>query len=189
MGGVDLADMLLSLYRISCKTKRWYQNIFWHLIDMAKISAWILHFRQNGKSHKDQKSLLQFNFFELSDALILASTVNPSISRGRPPKRRSLEAPTTGEKPTQALSVTDVRVGQVPHWPSPTANKNRCRLCSMTCRMQCSKCKIFLCLLADRYCFVDFHIKPLTNVFMFLLFSKQKSFSELFITLFPWNPK
>ena len=54
--------MLLSLYRISCKTKRWYQNIFWHLIDLAKISAWILHFRQNGKSHKDQKSLLQFNF-------------------------------------------------------------------------------------------------------------------------------
>ena len=28
MGGVDLADMLLSLYRIPCKTKRWYQKIF-----------------------------------------------------------------------------------------------------------------------------------------------------------------
>ena len=41
MGGVDLVDMLLSLYQIQCKTKRWYQKIFWHLIDMesAKQSA------------------------------------------------------------------------------------------------------------------------------------------------------
>lgn len=97
------------------------------------------------------KNLLQFSL-EISDALILANKINPLSSRGRPPKRKSLEAPTTGKKPTQALPVTDVRYDQVAHWPSPTNNKNRCRLCSMTCRMQCSKCKIFLCL-------VDFHTK------------------------------
>ena len=34
MGGVDLVDMLLSLYQIQCNTKRWYQKLFWHLIDM-----------------------------------------------------------------------------------------------------------------------------------------------------------
>ena len=83
MGGVNLADMLLSLYRIRWKTKCWHQMIFWHLIDMAKISAWILycrHFRQNGKLLKDQKSLLQFSI-ELSDTLILTNKVNPSSSR------------------------------------------------------------------------------------------------------------
>ena len=114
MGGVNLADMLLSLYRIPCKTKRWYQKIFWHLIDMAKINAWILyrrHFRQNGKSHKDQKSLLQFS----PDALIIANKVNPYSSRGRPPKRRCLEVPTTGKNPTQALPVTDVCFDLVAH--------------------------------------------------------------------------
>ena len=30
MGGVDLADMLIALYRIKVKTRRWYQKIFWH---------------------------------------------------------------------------------------------------------------------------------------------------------------
>ena len=40
------------------------------------------------------------------------------------------------------------------------ANKDQCRLCSMTCRMQCSKCKISLFLLADCNCFVDFHTEP-----------------------------
>ena len=39
MGGVALANMLISLHRIPCKRKRWYQKIFWHLIDIAKISA------------------------------------------------------------------------------------------------------------------------------------------------------
>ena len=80
-------------------------KIFWHLIDMAKINAWILyrcHFRQNIKPHKDQKSLLQFSV-KLSDALIFANKVNPSSSRGRPPKR-SLDAPTTGKKPTHRCS-------------------------------------------------------------------------------------
>ena len=28
MGGEDLADMLIALYRIPCKTKRWYQKYF-----------------------------------------------------------------------------------------------------------------------------------------------------------------
>ena len=84
---------------------------------MAKISAWILyrsHFLQNGKSYKDQKSLLQFSL-ELSDALILVNKVNPSSSRGRPPKQRSLEVPTTGKKPIQVLPVTEVCFDQVAH--------------------------------------------------------------------------
>ena len=67
--------------RQSAGTKR-----FWHLIHMAKINAGILyrrHFCQNGKPHKNHKSLLQFSL-ELSDALIFANKVNPSSSSGRP---------------------------------------------------------------------------------------------------------
>ena len=43
MGGVDLADMLIALYRIPSKAKQWYQKIFWPLIDIAKVSAWTLY--------------------------------------------------------------------------------------------------------------------------------------------------
>ena len=53
---------------------------------ITKINAWVLyrrHFRQNGKPHKNHKSLLQFSL-ELSDALILASKVNLSSSSGQP---------------------------------------------------------------------------------------------------------
>ena len=87
--------ILLSLYQVSCKTKHWYQKIFWNFIDMAKMNAWILyglHFPQNGKSRKDNKYLLKVSL-KLPDTLVLANKVNPAGSRRRPPKRRSLEAP------------------------------------------------------------------------------------------------
>ena len=159
MGGVDLADMLIALYRIPCKTKRWYQKIFWHLMDMAKVNAWILyrrHFEQNGYPKKEQKSMLVFSS-EIAHALIHADKVAPNSSRGRPMKRKSVEAVPRGKNPVQPLPIADLRYDQVGHWPKPTSKKNRCRLCSMTCRMECSKCKVYLCLLEDRNCFIDFH--------------------------------
>ena len=42
MGGVDHCDMLLSFYRISMKSKKWYKRIIFHLIDIWCVNAWIL---------------------------------------------------------------------------------------------------------------------------------------------------
>ena len=39
MERVDLADMLISLYRIKVKTKPWYIKVFWHLINISKVNA------------------------------------------------------------------------------------------------------------------------------------------------------
>ena len=88
-----------------------------------------IHYPQKGKPQKNQKSLLQFSR-ELLHSLIFASKVNPSSSRGRPPKWRSMEAPTTGKKLTEAMPLTDACFDQIVDWPSPNTNKNRCRLCS-----------------------------------------------------------
>ena len=75
MGGVDLADMLIALYRIEVKTKRWYIKVFWHLVDIAKLNAWILyksHYKQYGYPLKKMKSLVVFSK-ELADSLIHAN--------------------------------------------------------------------------------------------------------------------
>ena len=45
MGGVDLADMLISLYRTPWKSKRWYLRVLVHCIDIAKVNAWLLYRR------------------------------------------------------------------------------------------------------------------------------------------------
>ncbi|KAJ0172494.1 hypothetical protein K1T71_011633 [Dendrolimus kikuchii] len=41
MGGVDLADMLLSLYRTPFKTRRWYIGIFAQLLNICINNAWL----------------------------------------------------------------------------------------------------------------------------------------------------
>ena len=59
MGGVDLADMLIALYRISVKAKRCYIKIFWHLVDIAKVNGWILckrHRVQLSIPHKEENT-------------------------------------------------------------------------------------------------------------------------------------
>ena len=43
MGGVDLSDMLISLYRTLIKTKRWYLKVLFHCIDIAKVNAWLIY--------------------------------------------------------------------------------------------------------------------------------------------------
>ena len=159
MGGVDLPDMLIALYSILCKTKRWYQKIFWHLVDIAKVNVWFLyrrHYQHYEDATKNQKSLLVFSS-EIAEALIHSNKVTPCSSRGRPPKRRSTEPVTRGKKPTVPLPVHDVRYDQVGHWPEMQENKNRCRLCDMTCRATCKKCNVYLFLLEYHNCFYNFH--------------------------------
>ena len=43
VGGVDLSDMLISLYRTPIKTKRWYLKVLFHCIDIAKVNAWLIY--------------------------------------------------------------------------------------------------------------------------------------------------
>ena len=42
MGGVDLADHLLALYRINTKANKYYHKLIYHFIDMAVVNAWLL---------------------------------------------------------------------------------------------------------------------------------------------------
>ena len=64
MGAVDLADMLIVLYRIQCKTTYWYIKAFSYMVDIAKVNAWILYKRKEilcGVSEKSLKCLKMFS--------------------------------------------------------------------------------------------------------------------------------
>lgn len=45
MGGVDLLDSLMGLYRITIRSKKWYHRLFFHFLDMAVVNAWLLYRR------------------------------------------------------------------------------------------------------------------------------------------------
>lgn len=168
MGGVDLADMLISLYRIVVKTRRWYIKIFWHCVDICKVNAWVLyrrHCMEQGIVRKHQKSLLKFSL-EVADALILENKAAPSAGNvgkpGRPPKRKSVEVvcdSKLGRKPVTPCPNNSIRTDQFGHWPVfKEGEKGRCRKCKTGySRVFCCKCHVCLCLTSQRNCFMEYH--------------------------------
>ncbi|KAF7645740.1 hypothetical protein LDENG_00199230 [Lucifuga dentata] len=70
LGGVDLADMMVDLYRTPEKSHQWYMCLFWQMVDMAINNKWLLY-RQDAKSLGVQKHKKLKTFrLEAADALI-----------------------------------------------------------------------------------------------------------------------
>ena len=43
MGGVDLLDSLIGLYRIKLRSKKFYHRIFFHFLDVSVVTSWLLY--------------------------------------------------------------------------------------------------------------------------------------------------
>ena len=43
MGGVDLADQLRSYYKVGRPSKKWWRYVFWFLVDVTMVNAWIIY--------------------------------------------------------------------------------------------------------------------------------------------------
>ena len=167
MGGVDLADMLIALYRTRIKTKRWYLSLIFHAVDIAKVNAWLLYCRYANQlkiSKAKQLPLLGF-ISEISQSLIKAEKASPAPrSAGRPPKRSMIfeeeTTPKRGRVPKVALPDIDSRFYQYAHWPEHREKKNKCRHCKKGySRVYCQKCALCLCFNGQNNCFTQFHIK------------------------------
>ncbi|XP_065315211.1 piggyBac transposable element-derived protein 4-like [Gordionus sp. m RMFG-2023] len=60
MGGVDLHDMLIKLYRTDIKWKRFYMRVFFHLLDSCVVNSWLLYRRHMKQKNSKHVSLLIF---------------------------------------------------------------------------------------------------------------------------------
>ena len=134
---MDLADMLISLYRTNFRSKRWYLKVLFHCVDIAKVNAWILyrrHASQLKTKKKKQDSLLTFTT-KISHALIRSQSCGKPNTPGRPPKRKSLDAENStppSKRPLQqtALLTDDERYDGIGHWPEYREKKNKCKYCN-----------------------------------------------------------
>jgi len=54
VGYVDKGDRMANSYFISCRTFKWTKKLFFHLLDLAILNSYILHFSCGGKkmSHR-----------------------------------------------------------------------------------------------------------------------------------------
>ena len=66
MGGVDLLDSLIGLYRTTIRSKKWYQRIWFNFMDLTCVNAWLLYRRtfhlvdRPGTSTSKHMKLLDF---------------------------------------------------------------------------------------------------------------------------------
>ncbi|XP_026746467.1 piggyBac transposable element-derived protein 3-like [Trichoplusia ni] len=151
MGGVDLADMLVALYRTDLKGHRWYLVLFSQILDICVNNAWLLYRHENSSKpkllplKKFRVALFrQLRFFERSSDL-QPDTLSKSVKKIKKP---------VAERPDDVT-----RYDLMGHLPAFTT-KGRCRLCTKhQTKFFCSKCNARLCIVEGRNCFTDFHTK------------------------------
>jgi hypothetical protein len=126
MGDVDLINMLVSLYRINIRSKKYYMKIIFHLIDLPIVNGWLLyrrHCSQLRLPKNEIHSLLQF-WVEVAEALL-----KPIV------RLRSKQ-----NSPSKNPWAASVRFDGLHHWPMSTT-KGRCHY---------SGCNIVFKLLKDK---------------------------------------
>jgi hypothetical protein len=154
--GVDLADMLIELYRIPLRAKRYYMRIVSWCLNVAVTNGWLLYRRHQGQRNASvERTLIQFQC-DIAAGLTLAGK-SSAKKRGRPSESPASTPPVRRRLGT--IPVADVRLDNLGHWPVP-AQKGRCKKCKKGySRILCQKCKVALCLTANKNCFLEFHTK------------------------------
>lgn len=142
MGGIDKHDMLCCLYGIDTKSRKWWHRLFFRLIDMTIINAYVIYCDVNAK--------IPLTDFRRNLAMGL---VSKGIVKHYSNKRRKI-----------SYSVPhDVRLSNKgTHWPIFVESRGRCEVCSSNKIHSrpysiCRACKVHLCVNNSKNCFLIFH--------------------------------
>ncbi|KAK2701959.1 hypothetical protein QYM36_019414 [Artemia franciscana] len=154
MGGVDLVDMLLELYRIDFKSRsKWYMRIFFFLFNLSVVNGWLLYRRCLAAGQKPM-NLLQFKT-DVARALLSGSSL-ATPKRGRPLS----DADTNSQKKRNytCRPPDSTRLDGQGHFPAWIESKQRCRVCVQAhFKVKCVKCEVSLCFTPNRNCFLTYH--------------------------------
>lgn len=102
MGGVDLADRYRSLYNVDRKSNKWWLRIFWGLLDITFVNAYVIYCEMF-----DDTDVLDVR---RSIALGLMTLRSLPLRRSVSLKRAAPKTPTT-RKGKQLSNTKDVRLG------------------------------------------------------------------------------
>ena len=146
MGGVDLSDQFISYYNVLHKTRKWYKTIFFHMVDVAVVNAWLLHKEMAGTNN--QRVLNQREFRQqLAEALreehVEAQAVRDA---GHNPDVHSVAFCPVLINPDASPSK------------AATEGRRKCHQCKKNkTPWKCSGCDSALCVIPARNCFALFH--------------------------------
>jgi Transposase IS4 len=166
MGGVDLADMLVALYRIKVGTKKPYMRLVFFCLNVAVVNAWLLyrrHCKQLKMKKRDIMHLISFQS-KVANGLLLSGKSLAVKQRGRPSVTQ-VDEPPVKRGPKTATPDECIRFDETGHFPEFVEKQQKCHMCAKSSEkpgytfVQCSKCHVYLCLVKNRNCFTAFHKK------------------------------
>lgn len=161
MGGVDLADRMLAYCPSRTRTKKWTIRCILHLFDMGLTNAW-LQFREHKKKQNAPSKLIpQYRTFKMEFGQRL-------IEKNDLSSRKSIENIDSDEEEVKIMldgRKTDLpslerRTQGAVHLPQISSGiQKRCRnkSCNKKTSVYCVKCQVYLCFVANRNCFMNFH--------------------------------
>ena len=165
MGGVDLLDALIGLYRTHIRSKKWYHRIFFHLIDLTIVNSWLLY-RRCGGNVDGGKQLSLHDFKACVAEGLCAAGKEASVpsqrgrKRGRPYSDGQEYTAAKRIRSAEHQPIDDVRYDGIGHWPKWSSDRQRCKmaLCKGISRVTCLKCHVHLCCNPKKNCFHEYHI-------------------------------
>ncbi|XP_049945878.1 piggyBac transposable element-derived protein 3-like isoform X1 [Schistocerca serialis cubense] len=158
MGGVDKIDMLISMYRIFIKPRKWTLRMLFHAVDLACVNSW-LEYKRNTESlgEKETMDLLHFKM-RIGEALVKMGT-STKVKRGRPSS--DLQDIKAKRARTEIRPAPEIRNDLTGHFPGYHDNTeaSRCKMpsCKNKTHVFCEKCNVHLCFVKGRNCFKMFH--------------------------------
>ena len=159
MGGVDLCDMLLELYRVRRRTVKSYMHIFYYCVGVSIVNGWLLyrrHMDQMKVPKKKQKTLLKFHQ-GIGKGLTTANKLPKNIKKRGRPSSNDLVPRLVRRPPMVANPDNATRFDKFCHFADVDKAQHRCRECSKHTRVKCIKCNVFLCQMLNRNCFAKYH--------------------------------
>ncbi|XP_050967064.1 piggyBac transposable element-derived protein 4-like [Labeo rohita] len=164
VGTVEPSNFITGHYRLLHKPKKWYQCVFYHLLDIAVENAFILHelvAETNKQKALTRKAFLEMLVLELTEMdaesesapVSLAAPVSSSLSTPVPALSTTVSAP-----PTPPESSLPEGSHRPKHFvPDSTVGRRKCKLCPMKTPVMCVTCEVPLCFLPKRDCFNQWH--------------------------------
>lgn len=158
MGGVDVGDQLLVYYALGRKTLKWWRHVFWRLIELGIVNAYLLYREVilcNSLTERKKGSHKRFRI-ALCHAL-----VTPFLEDKAQPDALIVR-PRGGRPSTRGIERLHGK-----HFGKKTTKRNRCVCCSMRPRRDgtygnkrpfwgCPTCEVNLC---KSPCFQIYHTR------------------------------
>ncbi|XP_064473141.1 piggyBac transposable element-derived protein 2-like [Ornithodoros turicata] len=154
MGGVDLCDLMLSLYSTTQRTKKWTVRAMIFLLDLAAVNSWLQYKEDSVLLVRSKKNILGFLEFKMAFEHHLLAVDHGDTETCDAPPTKMLKMKVTPLPPVLQ------RHSYAKHMPELVSQSlsPRCRNpgCQKRSKVRCTTCDVFLCMTANRNCYKQF---------------------------------